>query len=81
MSVEGMACEPQAQSLPAGDLGQGENSQCENEGSRTKGCTAALTHQHRTQSQGLRLQGELEKINASHDAVPSGQRQSRSGGQ
>src|SRR6478735_10822903 len=71
----------QAQSLPSGDFRECQNGKPENEGGRTERRTAALPGCHGAQPQYLRVESKLEKINASHDAAPSGRRQSRSGRQ
>ena len=76
-----MASRRQPQSLPSGDLGKRQDGQREDESDRTKRRAAALTRHHGPQPQDLRVEGQLEKINASHDAAPNGRRQSQFGKQ
>ena len=76
-----MASTQQPQSLPSGDFGECQDGQRKDEGDRAKRRAAALTRHHGAQPQDLRVEGKLEKINASHDAAPSGRRQSQSGRQ
>jgi hypothetical protein len=40
-----------------------------------------VARRHGAQPQHLRIEGKLEKVNASHDAAPNGQRQSQFGTQ
>lgn len=69
---------PQPQSLPSSDFGECQDGERKDKRDRTKRRPSALTRHHGAQPQDLRIESQLEKISASHGAVPTDRRQNQS---